>query len=299
MPHRIVSILGAMMVLACHAGTLLPAANAGVTGLDDRRFAPHNVRRGMWSPDVFRQRAQGGIYFLEDYDEHRIPVLFIHGISGSPRDFRYLIERLDRSRLQPWVFFYASGAALHEAGQVLSDELDSLLAARRIDGMLIVAHSMGGLIARDVLIKTSRSNVVVPALVTISTPWLGHDGAALAARFVPLSVESWADIATGSAYLKSLFESDSGQPLSLPTGTHHHLIFSYKHRWAAFGSPHDEVVTVESQLSRSAQEQAQRVYGFEATHTEVLTNPGTADLLNQILTAEIEVRWPLRWAAIP
>jgi pimeloyl-ACP methyl ester carboxylesterase len=253
--------------------------------LDDRRFAPDNVRRGVWKPDVFRSRAQGGLYFVDGYDERRIPVLYIHGIYGSPRDFRFLIERLDRWRLQPCVFFYASGAPLHAVAEDLAEELRVLRSTRGVNEILIVAHSMGGLIARDLLINESNLGVDVPSLVTISTPWRGHAGAAFGARYAPVAVDSWSDLAPGSAYLASLF--GGGPPITLPAAMRHHLIFSYGRRWSAFGPSDDEVVTVASQLSREAQQQAYRVYGFNTTHTEILNEPATAELLNRILGAAV------------
>lgn len=269
-----------------HAGAPPPTSPSSVIGLDDRRFAPDNVRRGMWSPDVFRRHAQGGLYFVDGYDERRIPVLFIHGIYGSPRDFRFLIERLDRWRLQPCVFFYASGASLHEVAHDLAEELRVLRSTRGVHEMLVVAHSMGGLIARDVLINGTNLGVTVPALVTISTPWRGHAGASFAARYAPVVIDSWLDLATDSTYLASLFAA------SLPAQTRHHLIFSYGRRWTSFGPASDEVVSVASQLSRQAQEQAYRIYGFNTTHTEILNQPATAELMNQILTSAATSPWP-------
>ena len=269
-------------------------SHSDVIGLDDRRFAADNVRRGVWSPEVFRSHSQGGLYFVEGYDERRIPVLFIHGIYGSPRDFRFLIERLDRWRLQPCVFFYASGASLHEVTQDLAEELRVLRSTRGVTEMLVVAHSMGGLIARDVLINSSNLNVTIPAVVTISTPWRGHAGASFAARYAPVVVDSWLDLANGSSYLASLF-GDADRPTNWPESTHHHLIFSYGRHWTSFGPSSDEVVSVASQLSRPAQEQAYRIYGFNTTHTEILRAPATADLLNRILTAAVVAPWsPVR-----
>jgi pimeloyl-ACP methyl ester carboxylesterase len=267
---------------------------SGAIALDDRRFAPSNVRRGVWSPGVFRKAAQGGLYFVDGYDERRIPVLFIHGIYGSPRDFRFLIEQLDRWRLQPCVFFYPSGASLHDVARELAEELRVLRSTRGVSEMLVVAHSMGGLIARDVLINESNLGVDVPALVTISTPWRGHKGAALA-RYAPVTVDAWLDLATDSAYITSLFGDGSGRQTSLPTQTRHHLIFSYGRRWTSFGPANDEVVSVASQLSRPAQEQAYRIYGFNTRHSEILNQPATAELLNRILTTAVASPWsPVR-----
>ena len=39
-------------------------------------------------------------------------MLFVHGAEGYPQQFAKLIEGLDRTRFQPWFFFYPSGARL-------------------------------------------------------------------------------------------------------------------------------------------------------------------------------------------
>jgi pimeloyl-ACP methyl ester carboxylesterase len=252
----------------------------------DPRFSPGNVRQGVWSPEAFRRRVLGGIYCIDSYDRHRVPVLFIHGIHGSPRDFGLLIERLDRQQLQPCVFFYASGASLTSATTHLRAEVLELRARYGVTTIVIVAHSMGGLIARDLLVNDwDESLVAVPAIVTISTPWSGHAGAGFGARFAPVVVDSWIDLASDSSYIASLFVGSAAQPRKLPASTQHHLIFTYGRGWASLGASDDEVVTLASQLNRSAQEQAQRIYGFDATHAEILHREAMAELLNRILTS--------------
>lgn len=261
-----------------------------VVGLEDDRFSLHNVRQGVWTPASLRDRAQDGIYFIESHPSGRMPVLFIHGIYGSPRDFRFLIERLDRRRFQPCVYFYASGARLHDVAVHLAQELLELRSAYGVEQILIVAHSMGGLIARDVLINQLHGDIDVPVLVTISTPWSGHAGASLGVRFAPVVVASWLDLASESLYLQSLFADASHRPKMFPEGVRHHLIFTYGRRWSSLGASGDEVVTVASQLGRPAQEQASRIYGFNTTHARILDDEALAQRLSRIFSSHAEVQ---------
>ena len=258
---------------------------SGVVNLNDKRFSSSNVRQGVWLPDTFRDRDPGGIYFVEGRDRARMPVLFIHGIYGSPRDFSSLIAGLDRRRWQPCVFFYASGARLQQVAEQLAHELQLLRSDHGFERIVVVAHSMGGLIVRDVLMNHSQESVAIPILVTISTPWAGHAGASFGARFAPVMVPAWLDLARGSDYIQGLFADRSGHRRTLPEGVRHHLIFSYGRRWGSLGFSSDEVVTVASQLSTPAQGEASRVYGFNTTHARILDEEALGQLLNNILHA--------------
>ena len=78
-------------------------------GLDDPRFDPDLATLGMWQPLHFAREGYAGIYFVEAYSPEKTPVLFVHGINGSPRDFALLVSRLDRKKFQPWFIYYPSG----------------------------------------------------------------------------------------------------------------------------------------------------------------------------------------------
>jgi len=54
-------------------------------------------------------------------------VLFVHGINGTPRDFKAIIQGLDRKSFQPWVLDYPSGLDL----RALGDGLVGILAELR------------------------------------------------------------------------------------------------------------------------------------------------------------------------
>lgn len=277
----IVLLAMTMMMAGC---AFTPAtSNSGsehvdTSGLEDIRFSPAHIRQGVWSPGEFALAARGGIFFVDPPVAGRTAVLFIHGINGSPRDFSFLIDHLDRSRYQPCVFFYASGSSLGQIGRDLAEDIGELHRRHAITSLVIVAHSIGGLIARDmVLNQAAPASVDIPILITLSSPWGGVPSAGVGVRFSPLVVDSWRDIAVGSAYLNSLFARN------LPSSTRHYLLFSYRKSWSSFGLSGDAVTSVASQLFRTAQEQAYRVYGFDVSHAGILRNGGVANLLDEAL----------------
>ena len=52
--------------------------------IDDPRFTEENASIGLWMPHHFLKKIGAGIYFLDPFDPNKIPVLFVHGVSGNP-----------------------------------------------------------------------------------------------------------------------------------------------------------------------------------------------------------------------
>src|SRR5688572_15318478 len=99
-----------------------------------------------------------GIYALDPVDEKRIPVLFIHGINDSPARFSYLIEQLDRTRFQPWLYSYASHAHLDSVADNLHETVQQIRQSYRFHSIAVVGHSMGGLVARGFIQRQDQSS---------------------------------------------------------------------------------------------------------------------------------------------
>jgi hypothetical protein len=113
-----------------------------IVSLDDPRLSQATAEAGMWKFYDFLIAGRAGIYFLEPYDPKRIPVLFVHGINGTPRNFTTLIAKLDRSRFQPWVVYYPSGARLDMLVTWLNELYTRLELSLRFKTAVVVAHSM-------------------------------------------------------------------------------------------------------------------------------------------------------------
>jgi pimeloyl-ACP methyl ester carboxylesterase len=266
----------------------LLTAEGAITTLDDSRFGLKNAAAGLWAPFDFVFTFQPGIYFLEAYDADKIPVLFVHGMNGSPIEFRFLISHLDANKFQPWVYYYPSGASLTLSADVLSQIIDKLRLRYGFKRLFVVAHSMGGLVARDFILRNLQSSwrSEIPLLVTIATPWGGHRSADLGVRYAPAVVRSWYDMAPDSRYLRELFSQDPDNPdkhRPLPPSVAFHMVITFNRNSRSFGESDDRVVTVASQMRTEAQREARRIYGFDLTHTGVLEDREFAKLLNEIL----------------
>ena len=246
-----------------------------ISNLSDPRFDEAIAEDGLWRPFDFLFKGHPGIYFLGAYDSTKIPVLFVHGINGTPQNFKTLIERLDRRRFQPWVYYYPSGAALPQVADHLTQTMRKLQVQYGFRSFVVVAHSMGGLVSRGFLqrYRAGGGAASVPLFVSISTPWDGHAAAAWGAKAPIGSARVFTDMAPGSDYLRSLYGADPGVP--------HHLLFSYRH--SGMGEASDGVVSVVSQLRPAAQKGAVRIEGFNETHMGILDAPAVSELLNELL----------------
>lgn len=258
----------------------LPASRIGeLVTLDDPRFGEEQASLGLWQPVDFLVDIGAGIYFLEPYDPARIPVLFVHGALGHPGNFTTLADSLDRRRYQPWFAYYPTAVGLDVVAAALDRWLQALEVEYAFPRLAVVAHSMGGLVARRYLAGDRDGlggALDALAFVSIATPWQGHASAALGVERAPVVAPSWFDMAPGSPFLVALLERP------LPSYAVHDLYFAFggsRRRRIA----NDGVVTVASQLDRRVQDQARRVLGFDAGHAAVLHDPDVVDELRRSL----------------
>jgi pimeloyl-ACP methyl ester carboxylesterase len=247
-----------------------------VISLSDARFDQAIAEDGLWRPYDFLFKGHPGVYFLGAYDSKKIPVLFVHGINGTPQNFRTLIERLDRTRYQPWVYYYPSGAALGSVADHLAQTMRKLQVHYGFPRFVVVAHSMGGLVSRGFLLRyTKDGRAAVPLFVSIATPWDGHKAAEYATKSPTTPARVFLDMAPGSEYLKSIYETDPGIP--------HYLLFAFRNEGVAVGEASDGTVSVASQLRPAAQQRAARIEGYNETHMSVLESSAVADRVNGLL----------------
>ena len=115
-------------------------------------------------PESDDQEDHSGLFLIEPYQPNKIPVLFIHGLMSSPDTWVQMINSLKndpviRSRYQFWFYSFSSGMPiLATAGnlrQILlaaREELGTTPEAREnFDKMVLIGHSMGGLVSRTLL----------------------------------------------------------------------------------------------------------------------------------------------------
>jgi pimeloyl-ACP methyl ester carboxylesterase len=170
---------------------------------------------GLYRPAEFLERAPMMFYALEEDVGYKVPVVFVHGIDGSPRDFAPLLERLDRTRYKAWFFYYPTGQDLsHVAAMFHRVFLSGKVIPLGEMPLVIVAHSMGGVVVREAMNRcTGRAEEAhVAQLITIASPLGGHPAAHLA-RNAPLAVPSWRDLDPEGAFIANLYRR------ALPAGT--------------------------------------------------------------------------------
>ena len=263
---------------------LLPAVKdiGRVVSLDDPIFDDANYPMGLWKPVNFLNQVGGGLFFLQEYSKHKIPVLFIHGINGGPHNFTHLIDSIDKEHYQPWVIYYPSGLRLDMVSDYLVKAITELQNRYEFKHLYLVAHSMGGLVMRSFVKKYSQA---FPQLfdsidfaMTINSPMNGMASAEWGVEMGYLVVPSWRDVATNSAFIQDLFTWR--WPHNIP----YYVIFSYQ-----TGKSEDGVVTLQSQIPLQLQQEASKIYGFNNSHSGVLADPQFLGEFNAILRRNLNV----------
>ena len=109
---------------------------------------------------------QRGLFLMGPYSKEKIPVVFTHGLMDTPLTWLPMLNELISDPLlgekyQFWVFFYPTVNPILQSASELRESLTTLytLEAQRNaawDNMVLVGHSMGGLITR--LLITSSAD---------------------------------------------------------------------------------------------------------------------------------------------
>jgi pimeloyl-ACP methyl ester carboxylesterase len=257
---------------------MLSIANIGrVISLNDPIFNRGNHSLGMWRPLDFLDQIGGGLFFLQDYERDKIPVVLVHGVNGGPDDLKSIIDNLDRKRFQPWVLYYPSGVRLDMVSDYFVKAVTEIQNRFRVRKLIVIGHSMGGLVTRSFVKKYIEryperlDNLLL--VMTINSPMGGMPSASLGLD-APLMIQCWRDLAPDSEFLRELHSWN--WPKSIP----YHLVFSYKSR-----SGDDGVVPLQSQIPLKLQQEAMHVNGFNNSHTGTLSDISFLRLLTETLAS--------------
>lgn len=176
-------------------------------------------------------RPRGGAGLLAPiarFDPTARPVVLVHGIKGHPGELRPLAEHLLLSprRLQPYAFVYDDlGRWLDRSGDDLARGLAELACHHPRPALALVAHSMGGIVARCAL-NSMTDPTWLPAprrkgrgprldaacvadfaaidLLAVDTPWSGFASPRIDLRALWIRERSWVDMVAGSDVLTHL-----------------------------------------------------------------------------------------------
>lgn len=113
---------------------------------------------GVFRPDILVEQA--GLYMLQPYRKGRIPIVFVHGLSGHPSSFVQTINKLQNDcefsqQYQLWFYLYPSGEPITSSAarlrRILRETIDTLDPEGcdpALRNMVVVAHSQGGVVAK-------------------------------------------------------------------------------------------------------------------------------------------------------
>jgi len=116
--------------------------------------------QAMMHPEKYKERT--GLYLLEPYDPDKIAVVFVHGLLSIPQMWVPTVNAVQsdpelRGRFQFWVFAYPTGAPILLSALRLRESLASIYQLYpRTKGMVLIGHSMGGLVIRMQAVRTGR-----------------------------------------------------------------------------------------------------------------------------------------------
>lgn len=135
--------------------------------LDSPQFQENtSATKGLLNPRA--NQANRGIYMLEPFDPNRIPVLMVHGLWSNPVTWMPMFNDLRsfpelRKNYQFWFYYYPSGqpfwlsaTQLREDLAELRQRLDNDHQYPALDQMVLVGHSMGGLVSRMQTIESGQ-----------------------------------------------------------------------------------------------------------------------------------------------
>ena len=127
--------------------------------LDSPEFRHRNrATEGLINPNKTQNRR--GLYMIEPYDSNRIPVVMVHGLWSSPLTWMDMFNDLRsypeiRNRYQFWFYLYPSGQPFWMSATQLRKDLADMRETvdrqhehRPLEQMVLVGHSMGGLVSK-------------------------------------------------------------------------------------------------------------------------------------------------------
>jgi pimeloyl-ACP methyl ester carboxylesterase len=135
----------------------------------------------VFHPEVYADTA--GLFQLQQFDQARTPVIFVHGLQDTPAGWAPMINSLRddpsiRKHYQFWVFSYPSGYPYPYSAMLLRQNLDGIARAfPNRKSIILVGHSMGGMISR--------------LMITDAGDKIWREFFATSPAKTPLRVETW------------------------------------------------------------------------------------------------------------
>lgn len=161
---------------------------SGTFFLEEQKGLRQQVRKSV--EQAFPEEAAEfsrtlGLFFYEsegicsgEPDRSRTSVILIHGLDDPGKVWRSLAPELVKNHCNVWLMRYPNDQPVAESSRLFFEELKELR-QQGIERISIVAHSMGGLVSRDLVTSprfayegsvTSGQVPVVDMLILVATP---------------------------------------------------------------------------------------------------------------------------------
>ncbi|MBN1847146.1 MAG: hypothetical protein JW932_01025 [Deltaproteobacteria bacterium] len=248
-------------------GGLNSLEQEGSINLEHIFFSKEYGSMGLWNIASFIKKLGINIFGLTPYDPSKVPILFIHGSGGTPRDWEFFAEKIDNEKYQAWFFYYPTGLRLQTIADLLYEKLSVLHSRIQFEELIITAHSLGGLIARRFIDRygANKKAFNLKLFVSLATPWAGVDSAKRAPekglfQYPP----AWRDLAPGSPFIMDLFQKP------LPPHFGFYLLFGYQSTNMLVNGGDDGTIALQSLLDHRAQSEATKCIGFNENHASIL-----------------------------
>ena len=138
-------------------------ATTGMAPLSAQVDAPAKSAQAL--KELFHYEATG-LSLLQPYVRGKVPVVFVHGLWASPSSWRRMNEVLEadpaiKGGFQFWTYGYSTGDPIPFSAYLLRRHLDEVRqkfdpgkADPAFDRMVLIGHSMGGLVAKMIAVDS-------------------------------------------------------------------------------------------------------------------------------------------------
>ena len=227
-------------------------------------------------------------------------VVFVHGLGNHESMWGQAYLDVVRTHgATPLTVRYTTGQAIADSGAELADLLGALVSRwpMAVERIVLVGHSMGGLVIREGLAAGGPWVELVSDVITLGTPHAGAPLERVAVR--GLALASWWPVAAPIVALgdeRSTGIKDLGiaDVAAATAGPRWHLVAATlaqrdargvvsRARSSVLGPLGDGLVTLDSAFAVDAQVIAQRVIIDDASHMALLDHPEAADVLGGVL----------------
>lgn len=286
-------LVGVFLALSACATSMLVSENrmkvllrravgegAGYPRLEAQIFGPKTIFTGVMNADRFTRVIGFWFFLLEPHRPGTTPVVFVHGHSTGPRPFDLLARALDRTRFEPWFTFYATGNTIPRSAALFRQRLALMCEQYGANEVIIVAYSMGGLVARQSL-RPYQDGITLPRIplfIGVANPWGGSEETKFESErsFAP---ESWEDVADGGAFLSRLFDDP------LPVGTDYHYIYGLGGKPdKAIGERNDGILSAASLERPEMMKEAKSVRLYEElNHKNIIQDSKTIGRILELI----------------